>query len=196
MKIRHFLLPGILSLGFLTSCTTMEYDSSTSPGRPYIPRVTMPVNLNANEQNLIGDVEQSLEQNGLRPTDRSGADYQLEFSVEDGPVNADVTLDLFQGRNRIAHAYARVGGPRIVFQRQRVIREAFDKAMRQFEPQLPRVNAPGNRYPDDDHDNSYRPGRPSPGGYAPAPAPGYGAPDYQPYSGGGAYQSGSTYDRY
>lgn len=199
MNFRNTLLLSILSFGFLTSCSTPDYDPSVSPARPYIPRVTMPVDLNANEQNLIGDVEQSLEQNGLRPTDRTGADYQLTFSVEDGPVNADVTLDLFQGRNRIAHAYARVGGPRIVFQRQRVIREAFDKALQQFEPQLPRVNAPGDRYRDDDgsnsnYNNNYNPNRPASGGYNPPPA--YGSPDSNPYGPADAYRPGSAYPPY
>ncbi len=139
MNLRYTLIAGLLAALNLTSCTTVDYDSQVSPARPYVPRVTMPVDLNNHEQNLVGDVEHSLEQNGLRPTDRAGAEYQLAFSVEDGPVNADVTLDLFQGRTRIAHAYARVGGPRIVFQRQRVIREAFDKALQQFEMQLPRT---------------------------------------------------------
>ena len=106
--------------------------------RPHVPGVTMPVELNQNERPLIGEVERVIEQNGLRPTDRRDVEYQLAFSVEDSPVSATVTLDLYQGRNRIAHAYAKAGGARVVFQRQRAIREAFDKALQQFQPQLPR----------------------------------------------------------
>ena len=137
--LKKMLLAALLAAGPV-SCSTPDYDPDLSPPRPYVPRVTMPVDLNREEQNLIGDVENMLEQNGLRPSDRSGVDYQLAFSVEDGPVNADVTLDLYQGRDRIAHAFARTGGPRIIFQRQRVIRESFDKALRQFEAQLPRTS--------------------------------------------------------
>ena len=140
MKMRYTLIAGLLAALTLTSCSTPDYDPNVSPARPYVPRVTMPVNLNRNEQNLIGDVENMFEQNNLRPTDRAGAEYQLAFSVEDGPVNADVTLDLYQGRDRIAHAYARVGGPRIIFKRQQVLRESFDKALREFEAQLPRTD--------------------------------------------------------
>lgn len=159
MKSLKVVIISILSISFLSSCATPDYDASVSPARPYVPRVTMPVDLNANARNLIGDVEQTLEQSGLRPTDREGAEYQLAFSVEDGPVNADVTLDLYQGRNRVAHAYARVGGPRIVFQRQRVIREAFDKALQQFEARLPAtggirsgtVRPPSGHYGDNDN---------------------------------------------
>ena len=135
--LKTLLLLVICACGSV-SCTTSDYDPDVTAARPYVPRVTMPVSLNQEEQNLIGDVEQALEDGGLRPTDRAGAEYQLAFSVEDGPVNADVTLDLYQGRNRVAHAFARVGGPRILFKRQKVIREAFDQALREFEAQLPR----------------------------------------------------------
>ena len=134
MKKTASLLLGLISCFAAVSCSTPDYDPNLSPP----PRVTMPLNLTRDEQNLIGDVENSLEQNGLRPTDRAGAEYQLAFSVEDGPVKAEVTLDLYQGRDRIAHAYARTSGPRILFKRQQVIRESFDKALRQFEAQLPR----------------------------------------------------------
>ena len=180
MKSLKLIITSVLSIPFLFSCATPDYDPSVSPARPYVPRVTMPVDLNANARNLIGDVEQTLEQSGLRPTDREGAEYQLAFSVEDGPVNADVTLDLYQGRNRVAHAYARVGGPRIVFQRQRVIREAFDKALQQFEAQLPRTGGSGSA-------GMVRPpsGRYSDGYDNPSPQPDpYGTP--RPYYDGGA----------
>lgn len=135
------LLKKLLLLTFCAvstvSCTTSDLDSDVTSARPPVPRVTMPVNLNREEQNLIGDVEQALEESGLRPTDRAGAEYQLAFSVETGAVTAEVTLDLYQGRARVAQASARAGGPRILFKRQKVIREAFDKALREFETQLP-----------------------------------------------------------
>lgn len=147
MKSFFFPALGLLAALLLPACTTSSTgDPGLSPVRPYVPRVTMPMETNANEQNLMDDVEQVLEARGLRPTERTGVDYQLAFSVEDGPVNADVTLELYQGRNRVAHAYARVGGPRILFQRQRVIREAFDKALQQFENQLPGTNPGRPRY--------------------------------------------------
>jgi hypothetical protein len=167
---------GLMAALLLPACTSSSSrDPGLSPVRPYIPRVTMPVEANANEQNLMVEVEQVLEAHGLRPTDRTGVDYQLVFSVEDGPVNADVTLELFQGRNRVAYAYARVGGPRIVFQRQRVIREAFDKALPQFASQLPRTTPVGQGY--------------YPGGYEGVPA--QGRPD--PYGQGQAYGTDGSY---
>lgn len=169
-----FILLGALAS---VSCSTPDYDSGTSPARPYIPRVTMPVNLSRNAQNLIGDVEQSLEQNGLRPTDRAGAEYQLAFSVEDGPVNADVTLDLYQGRDRVAHAFARTGGPRIIFKRQQVIRESFDKALRQFEAQLPRPGG-GYRQAPGNYQETYRENNSQPGPYGQPEPYGQTNPDY------------------
>lgn len=175
-----------LILAALASCAGTDFDPGAAPRRPHVPGVTMPLDLNRDELALIGGVERSLERNGLRPTDRREVEYQLAFSVEDGPVNADVTLDLFQGRNRIAHAHARVGGPRILFQRQRVIREAFDKALRQLETQLPR---PGG-YQDAYREGSlppgpYRGGQPAPFG---SPDP-YGRPPEQQPSGRQDWQS-------
>ena len=120
----------------LTGCATSNYPDTGSQRPVY--RVSMPSRLNANEGRLIGEVEAALERNGLRPTNQGDGDYVLEFTVEDGPVNADATLTLYQRQSQVARGYARVGGPRIILQRQRVIREAFDAALRQFENELPR----------------------------------------------------------
>ena len=174
--IKKLLLLGCCAVSSV-SCTTLDSDSETTSARPPVPRVTMPVNLNREEQNLIGDVEQALEEGGLRPTDRAGAEYQLAFSVESGPVNAEVTLDLYQGRARVAQASARAGGPRILFKRQQVIREAFDKALRDFESQLPGPSfSTRNRrtYREDDgtRPTPYGMGNESPNPYGQA------APDY------------------
>ncbi len=178
MKSLLFPALGLVAALLLPACTTSTPgDPGLSPVRRYVPRVTMPMEANANEQNLMGDVEQVLEAHGLRPTDRTGVDYQLAFSVEDGPVNADVTLELYQGRNRVAHAYARVGGPRIVFQRQRVIREAFDQALRHFENQLPRTSPVRQGYDTGGFEGGPPPGRPDPYGQG------------QPYGPVGSYPS-------
>jgi hypothetical protein len=181
MKKILLRLAALLAVAALASCAGTGFETGPVVGRPHVPGVTMPLDLNRNEQGLIGEVERVLEQNGLRPTDRREVEYQLAFSVEDGPVNADVTLDLYQGRNRVAHAYARVGGPRIVFQRQRVIREAFDKALQQFESQLPRTGGYQDSYREP---GQYQGGRtvpygsPDPYGQPPEQQP-YGRPDWQ-----------------
>ena len=132
-------LVAICAMLLNASCSTMtDLDPGAPPPQPHIPQVTMPQPQNAQEQSLIGEVERSLEANGLRPTDRAGVEYQLAFSVLQGPVNTDVSIDLIQGRERVVRAFARAGGALRMFNKQQVLREAFDKALRQFEAQLPR----------------------------------------------------------
>jgi hypothetical protein len=138
MKTTALLLTGLISVLQLCSCTTMDPGLAGPPARPHVPQVTMPYQLDQKEQSLIGEVERALENNGLRPTDRPGVEYELTFSVEEGPVNTDVTIDLLQGRARVARGYARAGGALKVFQRREVLRQAFDRALQQFESQLPR----------------------------------------------------------
>ncbi len=132
----------LLSTAVLASCAT--YEEPPAPGRPYTPSVLMPVELNANESQYIQEVEGALEDSGLRPSGRQDSEYTLTFSLEDGPVNADSTLKLFRGRQEVAGAFARVGGPRIVFSRRAVVRESFQKALADFEHQISGI-APGGR---------------------------------------------------
>ncbi len=139
MKPLKLLCSALLPVLCLASCATSSVDPAMPPPRPHVPQVTMPLPQNRDEQALIGEVENALERNGLRPTERNGVEYQLVFSVLQGPVNTDVTLDLIQGRERVVHAFARAGGPLSVFKKQQVVRQAFDRALQQFEAQLPRT---------------------------------------------------------
>ena len=148
----------------LVSCATNNYADPTV-ARPYVPRVSMPNRLNPNENQFIREVESSLQRNGLQPTDRDDGDYTLEFSIEDGPVNADTTLTLYQRRSPVARGYARVGGPAMMFKRQQYIRDSFYKALRQFDNELPR---PGYGHEGYDRDGYGAPMGPS--------GPAYGQP--------------------
>jgi hypothetical protein len=188
MKSVKLLFSSLLPVLCLASCATSSLDSSLPPPRPHVPQVTMSVPQNSNEQALIGEVENALERNGLRPTERQGVEYQLAFSVLQGPVNTDVTLDLIQGRERVVHAFARAGGPFSVFKKQQVVRQAFDKALQQFEAQLPRTGggtSGGGSYQEQPYQNQSREAPAQPYGNQPT----YGNPQ-QPY--GGAYQGGGS----
>lgn len=124
-----------LTLVMLNSCETLETER---PEQGYAPPVMMPEDLSADERRLIPYVEDVLRRAGFRPVYDGGAEYELEFKVDDGPVNADVHLSLLRRGGPVAKAYARTGGPSIVFRRQEMIRESFDKCLRDFDGQLPR----------------------------------------------------------
>jgi len=184
MKSAPVLLAAVLPLFSLVSCATPGLDPTMPPPRPHVPQVTMSQPQNQNEQALIGEVESTLERNGLRATDRQGVEYQLAFSVLEGPVRTDVSIDLIQGRDRVVHAFARSGGPLSVFKKQQVVREAFDKALQQFEAQLPRTGSPSGTGRDS---QGYRTGSPPP--YSPQ-QPSYGEAPSNPY--GGSYPNGQN----
>lgn len=89
------------------------------------------------------EIEDTLIRAGYRPTRDRSAEYQLEFDVDDGPVNADTHLTLSREGSEVARSYARVGGPRIILHRQEFIRQSFDKCLRDFESQLSRASGGG-----------------------------------------------------
>jgi hypothetical protein len=148
-------LLGTLAVITLSSCGTTE--TSYEPSRVYVPRVSLPTRLNANEQRLLPEVEDTLTNAGYRTTRSQAADYDLRFSVEDGPINADTTITLMQEGDTIARGYARVGGPQIILARQKTVNQSFGQALDQFENQLPtaqRRTEPRRRIDDDDSRDS------------------------------------------
>lgn len=120
-----------MTLIMLNSCESIE---PTSIGQ----LVMMPENLSADERRLVPYVEDVLRHAGFRPVYDGGAEYELKFDVDDGPVNADVHLTLLRRGGELIKSYARTGGPSIVFRRQEMINESFDKCLRDFDRQLPR----------------------------------------------------------
>jgi hypothetical protein len=121
-----------VTLMLLNSCETVE----TAPNGG--PPVMMPENLSADERRLVPYVEDVLRRAGFRPVYGGGAEYELKFEVDDGPVNADVHLSLLRRGGEVVRSYARTGGPSIVFRRQEMISESFEKCLRDFDSKLPR----------------------------------------------------------
>jgi hypothetical protein len=155
------LVVSIFSL--LSGCNSV--DSGYGYSRPYVPVVSMPPNLDETERDLLPDIEDVLVDAGYRTTFSGGAEYELDFVVESGPINTDVRIRLFRGRQEIAGAYSRSGGARSIFRRGEVVREAFGNCLDEFESRLPRParRGPGNdtrrddRYRDDGaYDDRYR----------------------------------------
>lgn len=135
--MHRFSFLSLLTLTLIasSSCKTIESDRSE---QGYTQPVLMPENLSADERRLAPYVEDVLRRAGFRPVYGGSAEYELTFKVDDGPVNADVYLTLLRRGGSVAKAYARTGGPSIIFHRQDMIRESFDKCLRDFDRQLPR----------------------------------------------------------
>ena len=143
-----------LSFVALNSCETVEYGGSG--GRDYVPTVSLPDDLKDSERRLIGAVADVLEDAGYQTTRGSG-DYELEFEVDDGPVNADVYITLLHDGATVVKSYARTGGPAIIFKRDAAIRESFDKCLSDFERRLPAPRGGGGGYGRSSRDgSSYR----------------------------------------
>jgi hypothetical protein len=103
----------------------------------------MPAGLSQDEARYLPEIEDALIRNGLRPTRDRLAEYSLSFEIDDGPINADTHLILMDHGSEAARAYARVGSPRILLQRQEFIQQSFQKCLREFEAQLSRLGPSG-----------------------------------------------------
>ncbi len=130
--------------------------------RRYVPRVQLPnpSEMSQHEQRYLPEVQDILAEAGYR-TVFGPAEYQLGFIIDDGPVNADTELTFHRGELQVAHAKARVGGPRIIFSRGKVIHESFQKCLTEFESRLPRPDGGtlvpangGSSWPKDSDDYS------------------------------------------
>jgi hypothetical protein len=131
-------LLALLLVGLLSSCVTPP---GGPMGGPQALTVQMPADLDQREAAYMGEIASVLQRRGYQPVNGGYALYRLDFSIETGPVNADATLTLTQGPRVIAEATGRDGGPRIIFDREGVVRSAMTRCLEQFEPQL--RGAPG-----------------------------------------------------
>jgi hypothetical protein len=123
-------------LPFIAGCNSV--DTGYGYSRPYVPFVALPTNLDPAERNLLPEIEDVLNNAGYRTSFSGEAEYDLDFLVDSGPINTDVRIRLFRGRQEIVVAYARSGGARSLFRRGQVVRDAFEKCLREFEARLPR----------------------------------------------------------
>ena len=135
-RVVSFVLVAVAAL-FWAGCTSFPPDGLPIDRRPRAIPVSMPGSLNANEQRHVHTVEAALRENGYRPVAHSGAEYRLEFTIESGPVNTDTNLRLIHGGEIEAQSYARAGGPRYLFDKQRAADDSFSECMAEFRRRLP-----------------------------------------------------------
>ena len=78
------------------------------------------------------------EQAGYIVSNGGRGEYELEFTLDDGPINAVVNMTLIKRGRTLAEVEGKAGGPRMLFDREGIIREAFEDAFRQLDSDLPR----------------------------------------------------------
>lgn len=134
------IIPRIaLTLVAAVSVSCSSGGSSSRPPRPYVPRVAVPESsrLSPTERQFLPDVEDALLDAGYRPT-QGNADYRLEMQLGNRAMSATSSLALFHGPTEVVRAFATSGGPKILFKRNSVIEDSFQKCLVEFQTKLPR----------------------------------------------------------
>lgn len=120
----------------LASCAGIDDDHDRRRDRDEGPP-TVSIRADRNADRLISAAEDYFERAGYEVTRGRWADYELELALDDGPVNAIVNMTLTRRGRTVAEAEGRSGGPRIIFDRSGVIREAFDECASKLDRDLP-----------------------------------------------------------
>lgn len=134
-RFHFFLAIGLLSA--LVNCATSR------PGAPRPPKpdrsVSLPYEIGVRERQYLPDIADMLEEYNFHPVQYGGAPYKLDFTIDDGPINADTTITLYKHGQVLVRAQGRDGGPKMVFDRPGVIRRSFQRCLADFEDQLDRA---------------------------------------------------------
>lgn len=134
MNRRQIFLFAFPLLTGLMSCTA----PMGQIGGPQQPQRTVIIQAPSNEREAthLPGVVGALQRNGFTPLRQGHAEYQLVFTIETGPINADATISLSQAGRVVAEARGRDGGPRIILNRSAVVATAVQHALEQFDSQL------------------------------------------------------------
>ena len=98
--------------------------------------VGMPAKLSERERGYIGQVEGALRGAGYMPVRHGKGEMALDFTMEQGPINTDTTISLFQNERLVAEGRGRKGGVPLIG-RNRVADESFQQAFSSFQASLP-----------------------------------------------------------
>lgn len=121
----------------LVGCVVVPPPSGPEAPPQVDRRVQIPQPRNSYESTHLQQVVNLLRRNGFDPVPYA-ASHRLYFTIETGPVNADATIRLYREGRTVVDAFGRDGGPMIIVDRSRVVRNAVDKALVEFEGQLRR----------------------------------------------------------
>jgi hypothetical protein len=122
----------------LVGCVVVPPSSGPQAPPQVDRRVQIPQPQNNYESAHLQQVVNVLRQSGFDPVPYS-ANHRLYFTIETGPVNADATIRLYREGQVVVDAFGRDGGPLIIVDRARVVRNAVDRALAEFDSQLRRL---------------------------------------------------------
>jgi hypothetical protein len=147
MKSLIRLVPIAAAL-LLSSCLSNS-GGGNGPG-PSVARVQVPavMNLGPLEKRLLPELVEALQDAGYQITEGQ-AEFQADFRINQGPINAETRMNFSRGNQSLAYATGRVGGPAKLFKGDQYAESSFFKCLQDFEYQLPKAHAfgRGNRYP-------------------------------------------------
>lgn len=127
----------LLSLtGVMVSCagTGRDGDWGRDPDRG---PPTVSIRADRNSERIVPGARDLMERAGYIVTRDRMADCELNVALDDGPVNAVVDMSFARAGRVLASAQGRSGGPRMIFNRQGVIQDAFDECARKLQPNIP-----------------------------------------------------------
>ena len=138
MNKSMLLLPLAISALTMIGCVSVPPAQREADRRDRM--VTMPMNPDMRERQYLPDVASVLEDADFSPVIDGGVPNQLEFDIDEGPINTVVTVRLIRRGQVFASAEGRDGGPRSLIDRSGVVRNAVHRCLRDFEDQLNRAS--------------------------------------------------------
>ncbi|MGJ8633551.1 MAG: hypothetical protein ACSHX7_06500 [Luteolibacter sp.] len=119
----------------LAALCTILLASCVAPRTPYMadrsPTIGMPAKLSARERSFIPEVESALTDAGLVPLSYGRGEYQLEYSIEEGPINTDTRIAILESGSEIIAGQGRASGAPLIG-RTGVAEKSFKKSFDQF----------------------------------------------------------------
>lgn len=125
----------------LSACGTSRTAFAPESGPPTIG---MPAQVSAKERLFIPDLEEALRNNGYVPVRSGGGDYQLEFQIQEGPINTDTRIEMTENGSRVAIGTGRAAGAPLIG-RSKVAEKSFGRAFEQFRSEMPAARRGGSR---------------------------------------------------
>jgi hypothetical protein len=138
MKLIMRLVAVGVGLVFLGGCATRT--EFTPDGGPVT--VGMPAELTDRERGYMTEVDSALRGAGYVPVRHGAGELELDFRIEEGPINTDTTIVLQDGRTVLAEGRNRGSGIPLIG-RDKVAERSFRKAFDDFQAALPGASSAG-----------------------------------------------------
>ncbi len=120
---------------FLSSCAGLPDREDDRDRYEGPPRVAIRPH-STHERRYSSLAADYFEQAGYIVSNGGRAEYELEFTLDDGPINAVVNMTLSKRGHTVSEVEGHAGGPSMLFDRERTIREAFEDALHQLDGEV------------------------------------------------------------